>query len=41
MGSLLNKHHGFEQVATNDIYEDDLESNDSDIEEFSLAATKV
>lgn len=41
LGSLLNKHHGFEQVATNDIDEDELDSADSDVEEFSLSATKV
>ncbi|KAB7496606.1 hypothetical protein Anas_03693 [Armadillidium nasatum] len=41
LSSLLNKRRGFEQVATNDIDADDLDSADSDIEEFSLTATKV
>lgn len=37
--SLLNKHRGFRQLATEDI--DDPSSGDSDIEEFSQIATKA
>ena len=40
LGSLLNKHHGFERIPNREIdCEDDVESQDSDVEEFS--ATKV
>ncbi|XP_045597192.2 peptidyl-glycine alpha-amidating monooxygenase B isoform X2 [Procambarus clarkii] len=39
--SLLNKNHGFEKVATEDLDHDAPDSGDSDIEEFSQVATKA
>ncbi|XP_076055951.1 peptidyl-glycine alpha-amidating monooxygenase B-like isoform X2 [Oratosquilla oratoria] len=41
LGSLLNKHHGFEKLATEDLDHDAPDSGDSDIEEFSQAATRA
>ncbi|XP_042891755.1 peptidyl-glycine alpha-amidating monooxygenase B-like isoform X4 [Penaeus japonicus] len=41
LGSLLNKHHGFEKVATEDLDHDAPDSDDSDIEEFSQVATRA
>ncbi|CAL4061158.1 unnamed protein product, partial [Meganyctiphanes norvegica] len=41
LGSLLNKHHGFEKLATEDLDHDGLDSGDSDIEEFSQVATRA
>lgn len=41
LGSLLNKHQGFEKVATEDLDHDAPDSGDSDIEEFSQVATRA
>lgn len=41
LGSLLNKHHGFEKVATEDLDHDAPDSDDSDVEEFSQVATRA
>ncbi|XP_045113956.1 peptidyl-glycine alpha-amidating monooxygenase B-like isoform X3 [Portunus trituberculatus] len=39
IGSLINKHHGFEKVATEDL--DGPDSGDSDVEEFSQVASRA
>lgn len=39
IGSLINKHHGFEKVATEDL--DAPDSGDSDVEEFSQVASRA
>ncbi|KAG0719757.1 Peptidyl-glycine alpha-amidating monooxygenase [Chionoecetes opilio] len=41
IGSLINKHHGFEKVATEDLDHDAPDSGDSDIEEFSQVASRA
>ncbi|KAK7072790.1 hypothetical protein SK128_007897 [Halocaridina rubra] len=41
LGSLLNKHQGFEKVATEDLDHDAPDSGDSDIEEFSQITTRA
>lgn len=41
IGSLINKHHGFEKVATEDLDHDAPDSGDSDIEEFSKVASRA
>lgn len=41
IGSLINKHHGFEKLATEDLDHDAPDSGDSDIEEFSQVASRA
>lgn len=41
LSSFLNKHHGFEKIATEDLDHDAPDSGDSDIEEFSQVATRA
>lgn len=41
IGSLINKHHGFERIATEDLDHDAPDSGDSDIEEFSQVASRA
>ena len=41
IGSFINKHRGFEKVATEDLDHDAPDSGDSDIEEFSQVASRA